>query len=299
MEALAEDIHFNIITPLTPTCSHNNVKYRPNILDFALMKRVALKLGCIETVQCLNSDHRPVFMRLGSLAGDCPPPTKTITKRSFVGRPQSSLAAGVGRRTYLLPHAWASSRRGYDPDGPVWIHRHLPRLSRPALGVMVKRWVAALSGPEILDDGEPRRSGKTTTITHFNNHLLTIPIYDVSNERPRSYGMLMDSWMDDVDSLVSYGMLLWGDAADVHRIFVLQMRTIPAAYGLGPRVSIRIWGLPCSQTFFPKVEVCVADDRLAVAKNFTRFLTSALLTSANNFCRTARVLFVFAAAFAY
>ncbi|GBP71292.1 hypothetical protein EVAR_60858_1 [Eumeta japonica] len=43
------------------------------------MKDVALKLSCIDTLQCLNSDHRPVLMRLGSLAGGCPPAKKTIT----------------------------------------------------------------------------------------------------------------------------------------------------------------------------------------------------------------------------
>ncbi|GBP92498.1 RNA-directed DNA polymerase from mobile element jockey [Eumeta japonica] len=48
MEALAEDLHFNIITPPTPTFYHNNVRYRPDILDIALMKGVALKLSCIE-----------------------------------------------------------------------------------------------------------------------------------------------------------------------------------------------------------------------------------------------------------
>ncbi|GBP34200.1 RNA-directed DNA polymerase from mobile element jockey [Eumeta japonica] len=64
MEAFAEDIHFNIIPPLSPTHYHNNDNYRPDILDIALMKGVALKLSCIETLQCLNSDHRPVLMRL-------------------------------------------------------------------------------------------------------------------------------------------------------------------------------------------------------------------------------------------
>ncbi|GBP82789.1 hypothetical protein EVAR_57348_1 [Eumeta japonica] len=35
---------------------------------------------------------------------------------------------------------------------------------------MMKWWVAAPSGPEKLDDGEPRRYGKTTTITHLLHH---------------------------------------------------------------------------------------------------------------------------------
>ncbi|GBP89489.1 RNA-directed DNA polymerase from mobile element jockey [Eumeta japonica] len=42
MEALAEDLHFNIITPPTPTFYHNNVRYRPDILDIALMRGIRL-----------------------------------------------------------------------------------------------------------------------------------------------------------------------------------------------------------------------------------------------------------------
>ncbi|GBP58043.1 RNA-directed DNA polymerase from mobile element jockey [Eumeta japonica] len=62
MEALAEDIHFNVVPPLSPTHYHSNDNYRPDILDIALMKGVALKLSCIETLQYLNSDHGPVLM---------------------------------------------------------------------------------------------------------------------------------------------------------------------------------------------------------------------------------------------
>ncbi|GBP64379.1 Zinc finger MYM-type protein 1 [Eumeta japonica] len=39
--------------------------------------------------------------------------------------------------------------------------------------------------------------------------------------------------------LMSYGILLWGNAADIHRIFVLQKRTVRAIYKLGPRASLR------------------------------------------------------------
>ncbi|GBP87560.1 hypothetical protein EVAR_65181_1 [Eumeta japonica] len=79
MVALAEDLHFNIIIPLTPTHYPNDVNRRPDILDIALMKGVALKLNCIEPLLCLNSDYRPVLMRLGSLTQDCPPAVKTIS----------------------------------------------------------------------------------------------------------------------------------------------------------------------------------------------------------------------------
>ncbi|GBP11615.1 RNA-directed DNA polymerase from mobile element jockey [Eumeta japonica] len=79
MEALVESLHYDIITPLTPTHYPNNTNHRPDILDIALMKGVALKLSCIEPLQWLNSDHRPVLKRLGSLIADSPPTTKIIT----------------------------------------------------------------------------------------------------------------------------------------------------------------------------------------------------------------------------
>ncbi|GBP15336.1 hypothetical protein EVAR_80516_1 [Eumeta japonica] len=102
----------------------------------------------------------------------------------------------------MLSHVRASSHRGYDPDGPMvmapfrgsklerlpsqpeikrscqWVHRHHPRPSRPSLGVMVKWWVAAPSGPKKLGDGEPRRSGKSTTITQlpYERHMHSLGI---------------------------------------------------------------------------------------------------------------------------
>ncbi|GBP17153.1 Protein KIAA0100 [Eumeta japonica] len=41
-------------------------------------------------------------------------------------------------------------------------------------------------------------------------------------------------------SLMSYGFLLWGNAAEVHRIFVLQKLAVRAIYKLGPCESLRI-----------------------------------------------------------
>ena len=40
-------------------------------------------------------------------------------------------------------------------------------------------------------------------------------------------------------SVMSYGILLWGRAADIQTIFVLQKRAIRAIYNLGARVSLR------------------------------------------------------------
>ncbi|GBP72327.1 RNA-directed DNA polymerase from mobile element jockey [Eumeta japonica] len=71
MEALEKNLHFNIVTPLTPTYYSNNNNRRPDILDITLMKGVALKLSCIEPLQCLDSDHRSVLMsgKSGSRTG--------------------------------------------------------------------------------------------------------------------------------------------------------------------------------------------------------------------------------------
>ncbi|GBP83429.1 hypothetical protein EVAR_60358_1 [Eumeta japonica] len=54
---------------LALSCFHHN-QHRPDIFDIALVKRVALRLGGIETVQRLNSDHRPVLLKLCPLTGD-------------------------------------------------------------------------------------------------------------------------------------------------------------------------------------------------------------------------------------
>ncbi|GBP71983.1 hypothetical protein EVAR_45298_1 [Eumeta japonica] len=91
----------------------------------------------------------------------------------------------------FVAYARASSRRGYDPDessGYVPISGvqtvKFPKSRRCRGGVSgftviffdrhvwlwectMKWWVAAPFGLEKLDDGEPQRSGKTTTITHL------------------------------------------------------------------------------------------------------------------------------------
>ena len=40
-------------------------------------------------------------------------------------------------------------------------------------------------------------------------------------------------------SIMSYGLLLWGSAADIDTIFVLQKRAVRAIYGMSPRESLR------------------------------------------------------------
>ncbi|GBP11547.1 RNA-directed DNA polymerase from mobile element jockey [Eumeta japonica] len=67
MVQLTEELHFDIITPLTPTRYPSNENHRSDILDITLVNALGLKVSCIETLQCLSSDHPPVIMRLGSL----------------------------------------------------------------------------------------------------------------------------------------------------------------------------------------------------------------------------------------
>lgn len=59
-----------------------------------------------------------------------------------------------------------------------------------------------------------------------------------------------------IHSLMTYGILLWGNAADSKSIFILQKRAIRFIYGLGPRVSLRehfksisILTMPCQYIF--------------------------------------------------
>ncbi|GBP24764.1 hypothetical protein EVAR_79611_1 [Eumeta japonica] len=51
------------LTNIEATACRFSSRLSPDILDICLMKGVALKLSCIEILQCLNSDHQPVLMR--------------------------------------------------------------------------------------------------------------------------------------------------------------------------------------------------------------------------------------------
>ncbi|GBP85168.1 hypothetical protein EVAR_61013_1 [Eumeta japonica] len=77
-------IGFNALLPLIPTRFLDNNQHKPDILDIALVKRVALRLGGIETLQLLNADHRPMLLKLCPLIGDRPNPVKTITNWKIV-----------------------------------------------------------------------------------------------------------------------------------------------------------------------------------------------------------------------
>lgn len=75
LDRLVDDLNFDVIAPMTPTHYPANPRHRPDVLDMALLRNVALRLRSIETVHDLNSDHRPVLMQLG-----IPPPAHPRTK---------------------------------------------------------------------------------------------------------------------------------------------------------------------------------------------------------------------------
>ncbi|GBP36912.1 RNA-directed DNA polymerase from mobile element jockey [Eumeta japonica] len=79
LSSLVGKIEFDVLSLLTPTRFPGNNQHRPDILGIALVKGVALRLGGIETLQCLNSDHRLMLLKLDRLmTGDRPNPVKTI-----------------------------------------------------------------------------------------------------------------------------------------------------------------------------------------------------------------------------
>ncbi|GBP60113.1 hypothetical protein EVAR_31374_1 [Eumeta japonica] len=122
MVAFAEDLYFNTVTPLTPTHYPNNVNRRPDILDIAPMKGVALKVSCIEPLQCLDSDHQPVLMRLVSLTEDCPPAFKTITNWWKVSTVLDSSADTCASRTHPCARAHGRPIMGFSLPSPPLSH---------------------------------------------------------------------------------------------------------------------------------------------------------------------------------
>ncbi|GBP59910.1 RNA-directed DNA polymerase from mobile element jockey [Eumeta japonica] len=75
----AKDLHLDVIAPPTQTYFPDIVRNRSDILDIALMRGVALNVRCIETLQSLSSNHRPVLLRVGPPDGEQPPKNKRIT----------------------------------------------------------------------------------------------------------------------------------------------------------------------------------------------------------------------------
>ncbi|GBP94792.1 Probable RNA-directed DNA polymerase from transposon BS [Eumeta japonica] len=76
---LSRKLKFDIVAPLTPTHYPDDLVSRPSTIDLAITKEVALNVGCIEPIHRLDSDHRPVLLRLGPPTGGCPKPMIKIT----------------------------------------------------------------------------------------------------------------------------------------------------------------------------------------------------------------------------
>ncbi|GBP67598.1 Probable RNA-directed DNA polymerase from transposon X-element [Eumeta japonica] len=68
-----------IIAPPTPNHYPDTLTSRPSTLDLAVTKGVFLYLHCIEALHCLDSDHRPVLLRMGSPASGLPKPMTKVT----------------------------------------------------------------------------------------------------------------------------------------------------------------------------------------------------------------------------
>lgn len=78
LEKFMDEITFDLIAPLEPTHYSFNINCRPDILDIALLRNVALRLHSVEVLHELDSDHRPVVLKLGS------PPNSQPRTRSII-----------------------------------------------------------------------------------------------------------------------------------------------------------------------------------------------------------------------
>lgn len=87
LRRLTNKIGFDVVAPTLPTHFPHYTKFRPDILDMVLLKNISLRLGNIETIDELHSDHRPVLFTLGPLIGRIP--TKALM------RPPTSPAHGA------------------------------------------------------------------------------------------------------------------------------------------------------------------------------------------------------------
>ncbi|GBP46716.1 RNA-directed DNA polymerase from mobile element jockey [Eumeta japonica] len=122
---LRDTLEFDVIAPLTPTHFPDKDRDCPDILDIALLRNVNLKLGCIETLQRLSSDHCPVLMRLGPTSDNRPRDKKITTnwKKVPVNSDHLKLPASVLkliraknaalRRTSVFSHFPTPANRSY------------------------------------------------------------------------------------------------------------------------------------------------------------------------------------------
>lgn len=67
---LMDRLTFDVIAPLEPTHYPRILHHQPDVLDFALLRNISLPVREIAVKHELNSDHRPVILRLGSVNSD-------------------------------------------------------------------------------------------------------------------------------------------------------------------------------------------------------------------------------------
>ncbi|GBP83472.1 hypothetical protein EVAR_65118_1 [Eumeta japonica] len=71
---LSKELKFNIIAPFTPIHFPDDLTSRPFTFDIAITEGVSLFVNCIESLCCLDSDHRPVLLKMELSASGFPKP---------------------------------------------------------------------------------------------------------------------------------------------------------------------------------------------------------------------------------
>lgn len=102
----AHFMDFEVIAPLRPTRYPTADGHRPDVLDIAILKGVALQVRSIESLSELASDHRPVLIQLGPDNTRAPETKTVIDWKTLFKRLQSTDPESP--HTYIPPHAVAS-----------------------------------------------------------------------------------------------------------------------------------------------------------------------------------------------
>lgn len=76
---ITQSLDLDVLSPYSPTHYPDQTDHTPDVLDFALVKGIALNLRAIEPLDDLGSDHRPVSLVLGPKPSPSTPSPKTFT----------------------------------------------------------------------------------------------------------------------------------------------------------------------------------------------------------------------------
>ncbi|GBP18161.1 hypothetical protein EVAR_12944_1 [Eumeta japonica] len=79
LKRLKDKLDFDIIVPSTSIYFLGDLSNRPFTLDITIIKGVAIYVGRIETLHCLDSDYFPVLLRIGTTTGGSPYSTINFT----------------------------------------------------------------------------------------------------------------------------------------------------------------------------------------------------------------------------